>query len=103
MSMKLDIEGAEYCALEGAARPPVAAKMFAKNNRMLQLCCAAGHIRSGTPTMVICIDHDQRGSWHVPLRVFETNDRYDLRARHYSEGVCGMAMFFTPKGNHENG
>jgi FkbM family methyltransferase len=73
--MKLDIEGAEYDALQGAAE----------------------HIRSETPTMAVCIYHDQRDFWRVPLRVLETNDRYSLHVRHYSEGVHETVMFFIPR------
>ncbi|MGA2606405.1 MAG: FkbM family methyltransferase [Terriglobia bacterium] len=49
--LKLDIEGAEYEALQGAAE----------------------HIRSASPTMAVCIYHDQRDFWRVPLRVLEMN------------------------------
>ncbi len=72
---KLDIEGAEYDALQGAAE----------------------HIRSETPAMAVCIYHDQRDFWRVPQRVLELNDRYDLRVRHYSEGVHETVMFFVPR------
>lgn len=73
--IKLDIEGAEYEALNGAEE----------------------HIRSETPTMAVCVYHDQRDFWRVPLRVLEINDRYKVYVRHYSEGVLETVMFFVPK------
>lgn len=72
--VKLDIEGAEYDALAGAA----------------------GHIRRETPTMAICIYHDQRDFWRIPLRVLGINDHYSLHVRHYSEGIHETVMFFVP-------
>ena len=72
--MKLDIEGAEHEALQGAAT----------------------HIRTETPALAVCIYHDQRDFWRVPLRVLEINDRYNLFVRHYSESVRETVMFFVP-------
>jgi FkbM family methyltransferase len=72
--LKLDIEGAEHEAIQGAA----------------------GHIRSNTPQMAVCIYHDQRDFWRIPLRVLEINDAYRLYVRHYSEGVLETVMFFLP-------
>jgi FkbM family methyltransferase len=73
--LKLDIEGAEFDALQGAAE----------------------HIRSASPTMAVCIYHDQRDFWRVPLWVLEINDRYDVYIRHYTQGVHETVMFFVPK------
>jgi FkbM family methyltransferase len=72
--LKLDIEGAEHEAIQGAAE----------------------HIRSSTPTLAACIYHDQRDFWRVPKRVLEINDRYRLFVRHYSESVRETVMFFVP-------
>jgi FkbM family methyltransferase len=74
--LKLDIEGAEHEAIQGAAE----------------------HIRSETPTLAVCIYHDQQDFWRVPQRVLEINDGYDLFVRHYSESVRETVMFFVPKG-----
>jgi FkbM family methyltransferase len=79
--VKLDIEGAEYDAIEGAAE----------------------HIRSETPTIAVCVYHNQRDFWRVPRRVLDLNDQYDLYVRHYTEGVHETVMFFVPQGNHGNG
>jgi FkbM family methyltransferase len=75
--LKLDIEGAEFEALKGAAE----------------------HIRSARPTMAVCIYHDQRDFWRVPARVLEINDRYDVYLRHYTQGVYETVMFFVPQAN----
>ncbi len=74
--LKLDIEGAECEALQGAA----------------------GHIRSETPTMAVCIYHDQRDFWRIPLGVLKINDDYDVYVRHYSQGSQQTVMFFVPTG-----
>jgi FkbM family methyltransferase len=79
--LKLDIEGAEFEALKGAAV----------------------HIKSESPTMAVCIYHDQRDFWRVPLQILETNDCYNLYVRHYSESIRETVMFFVPKGNQQNG
>jgi FkbM family methyltransferase len=73
--IKLDIEGAEYEALNGAEE----------------------HIRSETPMMAVCVYHDQSHFWRIPLRVMEINDRYNVYFRHYSEGILETVMFFVPK------
>jgi len=73
--IKLDIEGAEYEALNGAEE----------------------HIRSETPKMAVCVYHDQRDFWRIPLRVLEINDRYKVYVRHYSEGILETVMFFAPQ------
>lgn len=79
--LKLDIEGAEYDAVEGAAE----------------------HIAGETPTMAICIYHDQRDFWRVPMRVLEMNDDYRLYVRHYTESIRETVMFFVPRGSHASG
>jgi FkbM family methyltransferase len=73
--LKLDVEGAEVEALRGAAE----------------------HIRSESPTVAVCIYHDQQDFWRVPLRVLEINPRYDIYLRHYTQGVHETVMFFVPK------
>lgn len=73
--LKLDIEGAECEALRGAA----------------------AHIKRDSPTLAVCIYHDQRDFWRVPQRVLEINDDYSLFVRHYTESVRETVMFFVPK------
>jgi FkbM family methyltransferase len=72
--LKLDIEGAEHEAIQGAAE----------------------HIRSSTPTLAVCIYHNQQDFWRVPQRVLEINPHYKLFVRHYSESIRETVMFFVP-------
>ena len=74
--LKLDVEGAEPEAIQGAA----------------------GHIRADTPQMAVCIYHDQRDFWRIPQQVLAINDRYRLYVRHYTEGVLETVMYFVPTG-----
>lgn len=71
--VKLDIEGSEFDALDGARE----------------------HIKSSTPDLAVCIYHDQRDFWRVPRRVLGVNERYDMYVRHYSESVRETVMFFV--------
>jgi FkbM family methyltransferase len=73
--VKLDVEGAEPGAIQGAA----------------------DHIRAEAPTMAICIYHDQRDFWRVPSGVLEINKGYKLYVRHYTESIRETVMFFVPK------
>lgn len=75
--LKLDVEGAEYEALQGAAE----------------------HIRSDTPLMAVCLYHNQRDFWRIPLWVLKINDRYHIYVRHYTESIRETVMFFVPKGD----
>ncbi|VAW67151.1 hypothetical protein MNBD_GAMMA09-3017 [hydrothermal vent metagenome] len=73
--IKMDIEGAEKPAIEGA-----------KNIIM------AYH-----PTLAICVYHRFDDFWKIPQLVFSIRDDYDIYLRHYSEGVDETVMFFVPK------
>lgn len=73
--LKLDIEGAEYDALQGAEQ----------------------HIKAHTPTMAVCIYHNQQDFWRIPRQVLGMNDRYNVYVRHYTESVRETVMFFVPK------
>jgi FkbM family methyltransferase len=77
--LKLDVEGAEYEALAGATE----------------------HIRSETPLLAVCIYHNQKDFWRIPLRVLEINDRYKLCVRHYTEGTVETVMFFVPASQYK--
>jgi FkbM family methyltransferase len=73
--IKLDIEGAEFDAINGAV----------------------DHIKRSTPTIAICVYHNQSDFWRIPKRIMEINDRYKIYLRHYSEGILETVMFFIPK------
>jgi hypothetical protein len=66
----MDIEGAEPNALRGAA----------------------GIIRAQRPKLAICVYHDFRHLWEIPLYVKSLNPGYKLYLRHHTpleyETVC---------------
>jgi len=73
--IKLDIEGAEFEAITGAAN----------------------HIHRHTPRIAVCVYHNQSDFWRIPERILELNDHYKIYLRHYSEGILETVMFFVPK------
>lgn len=73
--IKLDIEGAEFQAINGAVN----------------------HIQRHTPRMAVCVYHNQSDFWRIPRRILELNDRYKIYLRHYSEGILETVMFFIPQ------
>jgi FkbM family methyltransferase len=73
--IKLDIEGAEFEAINGASN----------------------HIRAGNPLIAVCVYHNQSDFWRIPQRILELNDRYKMYLRHYSEGILETVMFFVPR------
>jgi FkbM family methyltransferase len=72
--IKLDVEGAESKAIDGAAN----------------------QIRYHAPTLAVCVYHDQADFWRIPRRILDLNDRYKIYLRHYSEGILETVMFFIP-------
>ena len=72
--LKLDVEGAESKAIDGAAN----------------------QIRYHTPTLAVCVYHNQADFWRIPRRILDLNDRYKIYLRHYSEGILETVMFFVP-------
>ncbi len=72
--LKLDIEGAEFDAIAGAAN----------------------HIRADRPALAVCVYHDQRDFWRIPRRILELHPDYRVYLRHYSEGILETVMFFIP-------
>jgi FkbM family methyltransferase len=73
--MKMDIEGGEIPALEGAAE----------------------HIKYDLPKMAISCYHKPDDFWKIPEFVLSINNRFDLYLRHYTEGIHETVMFFIPK------
>jgi FkbM family methyltransferase len=74
--IKLDIEGAELDALEGA--------------RNLILRC--------NPTMAVCVYHRADHFWKVPQLVLSINPNYSVFLRHYTESIYETVMYFVPVG-----
>ncbi|TWH60039.1 FkbM family methyltransferase [Desulfitobacterium sp. LBE] len=68
--IKMDIEGAEYCALEGA-------------KGILETC---------KPKLAICVYHQIHDIYALPQQILKINPEYKLALRHYSrwyaESVC---------------
>lgn len=71
--IKLDIEGAELNAIDGATRTIV-------ENR---------------PVLAICVYHDQKDMWRVPRKVLKLVPDYKVYLRHYTQGVFETVMYFV--------
>ena len=72
--IKLDIEGAEQDAIEGAR----------------------GIIKNYSPILAICIYHKAEDWYKVPQKVLEINSNYKLYLRHYMEGIYETVLYFIP-------
>lgn len=70
--IKLDIEGAEPEAIDGAQ----------------------GIIREQRPVLAVCVYHDQSHFWRIPRQVLALRPDYRVRLCHYSEGVYETVMYF---------
>ncbi|WP_419769107.1 MAG: FkbM family methyltransferase [Candidatus Marinarcus sp.] len=73
--IKLDIEGAEQAAIEGAKQTIV----------------------NSHPILAICIYHKAQDWYKVPQKVLEIRNDYDIYLRHYMEGIYETVMYFIPK------
>lgn len=73
--IKMDIEGAEGMAIEGAR------KTILKNH----------------PRLAICVYHKDTDFWKIPEQVLLIRHDYNVYLRHYTEGVAETVMFFIPK------
>lgn len=73
--IKLDIEGAEQDAIEGAKET----------------------IKKYTPILAICIYHKAEDWYKVPKKVLAINDNYKIYLRHYMEGIFETVIYFIPK------
>lgn len=73
--IKMDIEGAESAAIEGAKR----------------------HIIENHPKLAIAVYHKPDDLWRIPDQVLKIRDDYDLYLRHYTEGTDETIMYFIPK------
>ncbi|NOQ30642.1 MAG: FkbM family methyltransferase [Helicobacteraceae bacterium] len=72
--IKLDIEGAEQDAIEGAKK------------------C----IEKDTPILAICIYHKAEDWYKIPQKVLSINSNYKIYIRHYMEGIFETVMYFIP-------
>ncbi len=73
--IKLDIEGAEQDAIDGA-----------KNT-----------IAKYKPILAICIYHKAEDWYKIPELVLSINSDYKIYIRHYMEGIYETVMYFIPK------
>ena len=72
--IKMDIEGAEEIALQGA--------------RM--------HILKDHPKLAICCYHKFDDLWRIPEQILAIRDDYDISIRHYTDGLHETVMYFMP-------
>lgn len=72
--LKMDIEGAESLAIEGAKQ----------------------HILNDHPKMAIAVYHKADDFWKIPQQILTIRDDYDLFLRHYTEGTDETVMYFLP-------
>jgi FkbM family methyltransferase len=69
--IKMDIEGSEYCALEGAKET----------------------IRKSRPKLAISIYHKSEDIWMLPLEILKINPDYTFYLRHYSIASAETVLF----------
>ena len=73
--IKLDIEGAEQDAIDGAQET----------------------IRKYKPILAICIYHKAQDWYKIPQKVLAIESEYKVYIRHYMEGIFETVMYFIPK------
>lgn len=73
--IKLDIEGAEQDAIDGAKETILKYK----------------------PVLAICIYHKAEDWYKVPEKILSLHSEYKVYIRHYMEGIFETVMYFIPK------
>lgn len=73
--IKLDIEGAEQDAIDGAKET----------------------IAKYKPVLAICVYHKAEDWYKIPQKVLAIDSGYKLYLRHYMEGIFESVMYFIPK------
>ena len=73
--IKLDIEGAEQDAIDGAQKT----------------------IKKDRPILAICIYHKAEDWYKIPQKVLAIESEYDIYLRHYMEGIFESVMYFLPR------
>lgn len=77
--LKMDIEGAEIWALEGAKQA----------------------IIKYHPRLAISVYHRHDDFWRIPELILSYRNDYKILLRHYTEGVMETVMFFIPKNSDD--
>lgn len=72
--IKLDLEGAELPALQGARK----------------------HILADHPKLAVAVYHQPADFWEIPKYILGLRDDYKVYLRHYTEGWTETVMFFIP-------
>jgi FkbM family methyltransferase len=75
--IKMDIEGAEMLAIEGAKHT----------------------ITTYHPRLAICVYHNVGDFWRIPRKILSLYNEYNIYLRHYTESIYETVMFFIPKKN----
>ena len=73
--IKLDIEGAEQDAIDGAGETIVKYK----------------------PVLAVCVYHKAEDWYKIPQKVLEIESSYSVHLRHYMEGIFETVMYFIPR------
>ena len=73
--IKMDIEGGESAAIEGAKKT----------------------IKSNRPRLAISAYHSAGDFWSIPRQILAIRDDYDIYMRHYTECIYETVLFFMPK------
>lgn len=72
--LKMDIEGAEELALDGARK----------------------NIKINHPKLAISVYHKANDLWKIPEQIMSIRDDYKIYLRHYTESIYETVMFFIP-------
>ncbi len=72
--IKMDIEGAESQAIDGAKET----------------------IRRFHPKLAISVYHKKDDFWKIPKQILDIRNDYTIYLRHYTEGISETIMFFIP-------
>ncbi len=75
--IKMDIEGAEMLAIEGAEHT----------------------IATHHPRLALCVYHNVGDFWRIPRKIFSLHSDYRVYLRHYTESIYETVMFFIPQEN----
>jgi FkbM family methyltransferase len=75
--VKMDIEGAEMLAIEGAKQT----------------------IMTCHPRLALCVYHNVGDFWRIPRKIFSLRSDYRVYLRHYTESIYETVMFFIPDKN----